>query len=96
MAAKKTAKKITETTAKPAAKKTVTKVAEKTVTAEKKTPAKKTAAPAVAKSVIKKAPSLDEVARAAYLNYRSRVERGLPGDCNGDWLEAERVLSELS
>ncbi|HEX7261102.1 MAG TPA: hypothetical protein VF258_04750 [Luteolibacter sp.] len=38
-------------------------------------------------------PSLDAIARAAYLNYRRRVEQGLPGDSHGDWLEAERQFS---
>lgn len=71
----------------------------------KKTPkpaAKKAAKPAVkkagAKSVAAKSAakvSVDEVARAAYLNYRRRVEQGLPGDSHGDWLEAERRLSDL-
>ena len=27
---------------------------------------------------------------AAYLNYRSRIEKGLPGDPIGDWLAAEK------
>ncbi len=54
--------------------------------AVKKAPAKKTGAK----------PSLDAVARAAYLNYRNRVEKGLPGDSHGDWLEAERQHSALS
>jgi hypothetical protein len=35
----------------------------------------------------------DAIARAAYLNYRRRVEQGLPGDSRGDWLEAERQLA---
>jgi outer membrane biosynthesis protein TonB len=102
MATKKTASKTTgptsanpEETPKPVAKKAARK------TAEKKAPAKtatKTAAPAAAKKApAKKAaakPSLDVIARAAYLNYRRRVELGLPGDSHGDWLEAERQFSE--
>ena len=39
-------------------------------------------------------PSPDAIARAAYLNYRRRVELGLPGDSHSDWLEAERSLRE--
>ena len=39
-------------------------------------------------------PSLDAIARAAYLIYRRRVEQGLPGNSHGDWLEAERQFSE--
>ncbi|MEO5914686.1 MAG: hypothetical protein ABIS50_10665 [Luteolibacter sp.] len=100
MAAKKTAKTTTdpiskeaETTPKPVAKKAAKKaVAKKVATpatseapAAKKVPAKKAASPK---------PSLDSVARAAYLNYRRRVEQGLPGDSHGDWLEAERQFSE--
>jgi len=79
MAAKKTAKK-TPTALKPAAKKAVVKhlPAQKATTRKPATPAK---------------PSLDLIARAAYLNYRRRVENGLPGDSHGDWLEAERKFS---
>jgi hypothetical protein len=104
MAAKKSVKSAAEsatpeTTAKPAAKKAAKKAA-KTVTKAAKTaatkaPAKalsKEAAPAPAKKSVK--PSLDAIARAAYLNYRRRVEQGLPGDSHGDWLEAERQMSQ--
>lgn len=107
MAAKKTANNITETTPnthteipQTAAKKAATK----TAPAAKKVPAKKAVAtkaaansataPAAKKTSTAK-PSLDAVARAAYLNYRRRVERGLPGDSHGDWLEAERQFNEL-
>ena len=100
MAAKKTAKtpteapsKDSETTPKPVAKKAA-KVAKKAAAKEAalaSTPAAKKAAPAAKKAAAK--PSLDEIARAAYLNYRRRVEQGLPGDSHGDWLEAERQTS---
>ncbi|MES2437805.1 MAG: hypothetical protein V4584_01975 [Verrucomicrobiota bacterium] len=99
MAAKKTAKKTTESvseeTPKPVAKKAA-KTAKKAVA--KKAPAepKKAAAEPAATPVAKKAaakPSLDDLARAAYLNYRRRVEQGLPGDSHADWLEAERQFS---
>jgi hypothetical protein len=99
MATKKTAAKKVESapttagdTPKPGAKKAA-KVAKKAVV--KKAPATKTAAPAkkaATKKVINPKPSLDVIARAAYLNYRRRVEQGLPGDSHGDWLEAERQL----
>ena len=92
MAAKKTAKK----TAKPASEKTPAppKKAAKNAPA-KKAAAKKTAVkkPEVKKSELAAKPSLDTIARAAYLNYRRRVESGLPGDSHGDWLEAERQIS---
>lgn len=80
MAAKKTAKTAegSAETPKPAAKK-----AAKKPTAKKAT-AKKVANPSAAPK-----PSIDIIARAAYLNYRRRVEQGLPGDPHGDWLEAE-------
>lgn len=85
MAAKKTAKKATESVPKaaakaaaPAAKKAAKKAATKAATK-----ATKSAAPM---------PSADVIARAAYLNYRRRVEQGLPGDSHNDWLEAERQL----
>jgi hypothetical protein len=67
----------------PAAEAASTPVAKK---AAKKTVAKKAAA----------TPSLDTIARAAYLNYRRRVEQGLPGDSHDDWLEAERQTSHLA
>jgi LAS superfamily LD-carboxypeptidase LdcB len=99
MATKKTASKTTastpkkeEETPKPVAKKAAKKAA------VKKVAAKEEAAPAVAKKApAKKAavkPSLDVIARAAYLNYRRRVEQGLPGNSQGDWLEAERQFAE--
>lgn len=81
-AAKKTAKSADETSLKsPAAKKTTAKKAA-------------TAGPKAAAAPKKSAPSIDSVARSAYLNYRRRVENGLPGDSHGDWLEAERQLRE--
>jgi len=92
MAAKKTAKKTTETTspkAAPAAAPAAQKAAKKAA-AGKAPPAKK-----ATKTVKASAPqvSTDAIARAAYLNYRRRVEQGLPGDSRGDWLEAERQLT---
>jgi hypothetical protein len=89
MSAKKTAKNTAEssTPMAPTAKKATKKAARKT-TAEKsaasKSPAPRPAAPKV---------TADTIARAAYLNYRRRVEQGLPGDSHGDWLEAERQLA---
>ena len=88
------------------AKKTTKKAAAKK-TAVKAAPAKKAAAKKVAKTAgedapkkaINKAPrkaavSSEAVAKAAYLNYRRRVEQDLPGDSHGDWLEAEKQLSQ--
>jgi hypothetical protein len=84
MAAKKTAKKVVKKAApkteKPAAKKAV-----------RTAPAKKAAKKANAEKPAPR-PSNDAIARAAYLNYRRRVEQGMPGDSRGDWLEAERQL----
>lgn len=83
MPAKKTTKKV-------AAKKAAVKVAPAKKAAAKKSAAKKAAAK---KSTAKKAaPSIEAVAKAAYLNYRRRVEEGLPGCHDSDWLEAERSL----
>jgi hypothetical protein len=91
MAAKKTAKKITEPAPKkaavPVAKKAAKKAAKKTATKAAKTPAAKAAPPAT------KIVTTDMIARAAYLIYRRRVEQGLPGDSRGDWLEAERQFA---
>ncbi len=78
------------------AKKTTTKVAAKKA-AVKAAPAKKAVAKKVAakKAPAKKAPlSIEAVAKAAYLNYRRRVEQGLPGCHDSDWLEAERSLAD--
>ena len=58
----------------------------------KKAAVTKSPAPVTAKKVSSK-PSLDAIARAAYLNYRRRVEQGVPGDSQGDWLEAERQFA---
>jgi len=89
MAAKKTAKKA-------AAKKTAKEATEAPAkkAAPKKAAAKK-AAKKAPKAEKKPAPSIDSVARSAYLNYRRRVESGLPGDSHGDWLEAERQLRDV-
>jgi hypothetical protein len=40
------------------------------------------------------ATSREEIEKAAYLNYRSRKDRNLPGDAHTDWIEAERKLSD--
>ena len=73
---------------KPALKKTA-KPPEPPTKAPRKTAAKKSAAQKPLQP-----PPLDAIARAAYLNYRNRVENDLPGDTHGDWLEAERQLRE--
>jgi hypothetical protein len=83
---------------KPVAKKAAKKAAVEKVPAKKatkKVAVAKTRAPIPAKKVAVK-PSLDAVARAAYLNYRRRVEQGMPGDSQGDWLEAERQFASMS
>lgn len=91
MATKKTAKKPPESVPTKTAK-AVDSVAKKAVKAVKSaTPKKTTAKQAAPKTAAK--PSPDVIARAAYLNYRRRVEQGLPGDSHGDWLEAERYFS---
>lgn len=82
----------------PAKKSTKKAAAKKSVA--KKIPAKTAPAKKAAKKVAKKspaskpAPSLEAIAKAAYLNYRRRMELGLPGDNDSDWLEAERTVSE--
>jgi hypothetical protein len=81
--------------AKKAAKKAAKESAEKI-------PAKKAAKKAVKKTAAKAAApksapppatgkSGHSVEVAAYLNYRSRIEKGLPGDHIGDWLAAEKM-----
>lgn len=93
MAAKKIAKTTPETSSTEAPK----PVAKKAAKVAKKAIAKKAVEPAAAtKKAATAKPSLDAVARAAYLNYRRRVEQGLPGDSHSDWLEAERQSSEPS
>ena len=94
MAAKKTAKKVAKKVA-PKAVKPEAKKTEKP--ADKKVARKASAKKAAKKATVEKPapatrPSNDAIARAAYLNYRRRIEQGLPGDSRGDWLEAERQL----
>ena len=97
MAAKKTAKKTTDTVAKKAAKKAPGKKAAVKKTAGEATTKKAAVKKPAAASKAKKAPahpSPDVLARAAYLNYRRRVEQSLPGDAHGDWLEAVTQLTQ--
>jgi hypothetical protein len=88
MAAKKTAKKTKESTPAKAPAPVAKKAAKKAVTKAAKSPAPKAAKKAAPKI------TTDMIAREAYLNYRRRVEQGLPGDSHTDWLEAERQLSK--
>jgi hypothetical protein len=94
MPAKKTAKQSTDglaakaAAAKKTAKKAVKKSAvKKSAMNESGLPVKPPSEPAALKV------TPDMIARAAYLNYRRRVEQGLPGDHESDWLEAERQLA---
>jgi hypothetical protein len=74
--------------AKKAAKKAAKEAASE---APAKKAAKKAAKKTAAKSETKPAASPPkDVAKAAYLNYRSRVEQGIYGDQVGDWLAAEK------
>jgi len=87
MPAKKTTRKPTE----PAAPKKAAPAKKAAKKAAKKTAAK--AAKTVSASPPPKV-TPDMIARAAYLNYRRRIEQGLPGDRESDWLEAERQLAK--
>ncbi|MGA0846823.1 MAG: hypothetical protein ACO3RV_09795 [Luteolibacter sp.] len=88
-AVKKTAKKAPT----PAAKKQPTKAAKKVASKGTQKAAKKAAATSSSPTAPAVSPATpDQIARAAYLNYRRRVEQGLPGDCESDWLEAEQQL----
>jgi hypothetical protein len=90
MPAKKTA---TKATAKKAAKKAASP---KKTAATSESPAKKSA-PAKKKSEPAKAtvvPTIEAIARQAYLNYLHRVQNGLPGDSHGDWIAAEKELAQ--
>ena len=94
MPSKKTTPPSDDQTAAPApAKKAAKKAAAKKATAKKapaqKTPAATPAAPAPQPALPL---SREQIAHAAYLNYRSRVEKGIHGDSTGDWLDAERKL----
>jgi len=88
MPAKKTAAK--KAVAKKATKMAIKKVAKKAV---------KKAVKAAKKSVTKKAsskkvpPSYEKIAEAAYLNYRHRMDAGIPGDHDTDWAQAVEKLS---
>ena len=37
-------------------------------------------------------PTREQIEQAAYFNYRTRAEKGLPGDPHADWVAAERKL----
>jgi hypothetical protein len=96
MATKKTAKKSADSVPVTPVPKKAAKVATKAVARKAAAPAAKSPKASAKKSAAPKAPakpSPDAIARAAYLNYRRRVEQGLPGDTDGDWLEAERHFS---
>jgi hypothetical protein len=83
MPAKKAAKKaVVKAAASPPAKKTAKKTARKAATGAASPKAAKRASAGKAGH---------SVELAAYLNYRSRVEKGLPGDHIGDWLAAEKT-----
>ncbi len=89
-AARKTAKK---TAAKKAVKKTTKKAAKKTAkkAAAKRIKRAKADTPAATE---KPAPAIghDDICRAAYLNFLSRMENGIYGDEAGDWYAAETSL----
>lgn len=89
MPAKKTAKKAT-------AKKAAKKVAAKKTTPSETKPAAKKAAPKKSTASVKTplVPSTEAIARQAYLNYLHRIQNGLPGDAQGDWVAAEKQLSQ--
>lgn len=93
VSAKKAPKKKASSTTKKEVKKAAPKKAEKPAkkSVAKKATAKKTAKKTTTK---KSVPSLEAIAKAAYLNYRRRMELGLPGDNDSDWLEAERSVNK--
>ncbi len=102
VAVKKVAKKATNTKKAAPAKKAAAK-AVKPPAKKAEAPAKKAAKKVAAKAPVKKAkakstaktpPTLEEITKAAYLNYRRRIDLGLPGDDDSDWLEAERSLTK--
>ena len=70
------------------AKKAPTKKAAKK--AAKKVAVKKTAAKKPAAKVSPE--NYEAIAHAAYLNYRRRMDLGLPGDHDSDWLEAVKSI----
>jgi hypothetical protein len=94
MPAKKAAKTpdSTATPPPPTAKKTTAKKAPVASPVAKKA-AKTAAKPQPKTQPTSAATSREEIEKAAYLNYRSRKEKNLPGDAHTDWIEAERKLS---
>lgn len=80
------ANKAVKVTKKSAAKKTVAK---KLISAPAKKIAPTSSAKKPSKKVVTPKPSLDAIAKAAYLNYRRRIENGMPGNSQSDWLDAE-------
>ena len=84
-----------KTTPKVAAKKTAVPARPKKAHAKKATKiaTKKAKKPTAKKPKTKKSlASYEEITHAAYLNYRRRMDLGLPGDHDTDWLEAERSI----
>lgn len=94
VAKKATAKKaVKKATAKKAVKAPVKKVAKKT-TAKKAAPKAKVVKKAKTVTPPAPAPTAEEINHAAYLNYKSRVEQGIHGDEQGDWLAAEDSIKK--
>jgi hypothetical protein len=84
-----------KTTPKVAAKKTAVPARPKKAHAKKATKiaTKKAKKPTAKKAKTKKSlASYEAITHAAYLNYRRRMDLGLPGDHDTDWLEAERSI----
>jgi hypothetical protein len=75
-------------TKKVAAKKVVSKKTAAKKVVAKKTPAKK----AATKRTKQPSASLEAIEKLAYENHLRRVEHGLEGDAESDWLEAENAL----
>ena len=63
------------------------------VSAKKKATKKVATTRKAAKRIVKKATTVD-IGKAAYLFYLKRRETSAPGTSEGDWLEAERLLSK--
>ena len=91
--AKKAAKKSTAKIAKKAAKKSAAKIAKKAAKKSAAKVAKKATKKGAKKKSAKKAvPTQEEIADLAHTIFVDRMNWNKPGDCHGDWIEAERRL----
>ncbi len=85
-------KDISKKAAVKAAKKTAAKAPAKTAKKAVRKAARQVAKKAEGRTALAPLPTTDLVAEVAYQKYLERVEKGWPGNEEGDWLAAEEAL----